>query len=411
MLLPSLPGRGYHAAVSAPRTILHADMDAFYAAIEQRDHPEWRGKPVIVGGSGSRQVVSTCSYEARKFGVHSAMPGVRAKQLCPQGIFVVPRMEVYEQVSAQVREVFDRFTDQVEPLSLDEAFLDVTGSRALFGDGPAIAARIKAEVRERTQLTVSVGVATSKYVAKVASDLRKPDGLVVVEPGDERSFLAPLPVAKLWGVGPVTQQQLERAGLRTIGDVQGRSEAELRQAFGDSLGPHLYVLGNGLDPREVEPDRQAKSIGHELTFAEDLGDPDQVHSILLQLAEMVGRRLRRGGLYGSVVRLKLRYGDFTTMVRQQKVAATADDLELYRVARTLLLAAWDRGRGVRLLGVTAAGLCERAAPAQGSLFAPAPKNRDRLLRAMDAIRDRHGEDSVRHGGERRRTTPWGPAGE
>ena len=394
--------------MSGPRTILHADMDAFYAAIEQRDHPQWRGQPVIVGGSGPRQVVSTCSYEARTFGVHSAMPGVRAKQLCPYGIFVPPRMEVYAAVSQQVREVFDRFTDLVEPLSLDEAFLDVTGSRLLFGDGASIAARIRAEVKALTQLTVSVGVATSKYVAKVASDLRKPDGLVVVAPGTEREFLRPLSVAKLWGVGPVTQQQLERAGLRTIGDVQSRSEAQLHAAFGSNLGEHLFVLANGLDPRAVENERAAKSIGHEMTFADDLHDTDAVRSILLQLAEMVGRRLRQQGQRGAVVRLKLRYGDFTTLVRQQKVAPTADDLELYRTACTLLDAAWERARGVRLLGVTAAQLVGGAAPAQASLFGPSLYKRDRLLKAMDVIRDRHGEGSVRHGGERRKTTPFGP---
>jgi DNA polymerase-4 len=394
--------------VAAPRTILHADMDAFYAAIEQRDRPELRGKPVIVGGSGPRQVVSTASYEARKFGVHSAMPGVRAKQLCPQGIFVMPRMEVYATVSSQVRAVFDRFTDQVEPLSLDEAFLDVTGSRALFGDGPTIAARIRAEVKATTQLTVSVGCATSKYVAKVASDLHKPDGLVVVAPGDERAFLAPLPLSRLWGVGPVTQQQLERAGLRTIGDVQSRSAADLVRAFGANLGEHLFVLANGLDPREVEAERTAKSIGHELTFADDLHEEDVVMGTLLQLAEMVGRRLRREGVRAGVVRLKLRYPDFTTLVRQRKVAGTADDLEIYRIVRELLFANWDRRLGIRLLGVTAAQLAGGGAPVQGALFAAPVKKRDRLLKAMDAIRDRHGEDSVRHGGERRRTNPWGP---
>jgi DNA polymerase-4 len=390
------------------RTILHADMDAFYAAIEQRDHPEWRGKPVIVGGSGPRQVVSTASYEARVFGVRSAMPGARAKRLCPQGIFVVPRMAVYAEASAQVRAVFDRFTDAVEPLSLDEAFLDVTGSRALFGDGAAIAARIKAEVKAATQLTVSVGVATSKYVAKVASDLHKPDGLVVVAPGDERAFLAPLPVARLWGVGPVTQRQLERAGLHTIGDVQSRSEAALARALGEHLGGHLFVLANGLDPREVEPDRAARSLGHELTFADDLHEEQAATGILLQLAEMVGRRLRRERVRATVVRLKLRYPDFTTLVRQRKVAPTADDLELYRVARELLLANWERTRGIRLLGVTAAQLTGDAAPAQGALFAAPAHKRDKLLAAMDAIRDRHGEDSLRHGGERRSTNPWGP---
>lgn len=393
------------------RAILHADMDAFYAAIEQRDHPELRGKPVIVGGDGPRQVVSTASYEARKFGVHSAMPGVRARQLCPQGIFVVPRMAVYEAVSDQVRAVFESFTDMVEPLSLDEAFLDVTGSRALFGDGAAIAARIRAEVKAVTQLTVSVGVATSKYVAKVASDLRKPDGLVVVPAGDERTFLAPLSVSRLWGVGPVTQQQLERAGLRTIGDVQSRSEAALVAAFGQNLGEHLYVLANGLDPRVVEPDRAAKSIGHEMTFVEDLFDDDDVKGVLLQLCEMVGRRLRRVALRGTVVRVKLRYPDFTTMVRQQKVAATADDLELYRIGGGLLDAVRERRRGVRLLGISVAGFVDDRTPVQGGLFAPAPKKRDQLLAAMDKIRDRHGEESVRHGGKRRKTNLWGPDAE
>ncbi len=379
-------------------------MDAFYAAIEQRDRPELRGKPVIVGGSGPRQVVSTCSYEARRFGVHSAMPGVEAKRLCPQGIFVAPRMAVYEAVSAHVREVFLRYTDQVEPLSLDEAFLDVTGSRALFGDGATIARRIKDDVRAATQLTVSVGVATSKYVAKVASDLLKPDGLVVVAPGQERAFLAPLPVKRLWGVGEVTQQTLQRAGLRTIGDVQARSEAQLRDAFGDSLGEHLFVLANGLDPREVEPDRQAKSIGHERTFAEDLRDVQQVKDTLLQLSEMVGRRLRAERVRSTVVRLKLRHPDFTTLSRQRAVAPTDDDLEIHRVACELLAACWPGRPGVRLLGVTAAGLVAAAAPVQGSLFGAAPQKRRKVLEAMDAVRDRHGDGALRYGGELRGDT-------
>jgi len=386
-------------------------MDAFYAAIEQRDRPELRGKPVIVGGAGPRQVVSTCSYEARKFGVHSAMPGVRAKQLCPQGIFIAPRMEVYAAVGAQVREVFATFTDQVEPLSLDEAFLDVTGSRALFGDGETIGRRIKQEVKAKTQLNVSVGVATSKYVAKVASDLRKPDALVVVPPGQERAFLAPLPVSRLWGVGPATQVHLERAGLRTIADVQSRSEAQLVAAFGQNLGEHLFVLANGLDARDVEPEREAKSIGHEMTFAEDLSQADEVREVLLQLSEMVGRRLRREGLCATVVRLKLRHPDFTTLSRQRKVPPTADDLLMYRIACELLDACWSGRPGVRLLGVTAAGLVGNAAPVQGALFGTAVKKRDQLLAAMDAIRDRHGEGAVRHGGEKRHTNPWGPDGE
>jgi DNA polymerase-4 len=408
---------------STIRTILHADMDAFYAAIEQRDRPELRGLPVIIGGYGPRQVVSTASYEARKFGVHSAMPGRRAQQLCPQGIFVVPRMEAYAEVSSQIQAVFEQFTDQVEPLSLDEAFLDVTGSQALFGNGKTIAERIRREVLERTELVVSVGVATCKYVAKVASDLDKPDGLVVVPPGEERAFLADLPLSRLWGVGPSTRATLERAGLRSIRDVQSRSRQQLVEAFGGHLGEHLYVLANGLDARPVISERAAKSIGHEMTFAEDLRSVDDVKGILLQLAEMVGRRLRRAGQRASVIRLKLRHPPFETKSRQKKVEATADDLEIYRIATALLMSAWDQRTPVRLLGVTGASLLDEGSqqaaprPTQQSLFvaeetAPDPaankEQRDRLLAAMDAIRDRHGEDAVRHAGQRRTSNPWGP---
>jgi DNA polymerase-4 len=394
--------------VTAERTILHADMDAFYAAIEQRDHPEWRGQPVIVGGDGPRQVVSTASYEARAFGVRSAMPGVEARRRCPNGIFVVPRMAHYAAIGAQVRAVFERFTDQVEPLSLDEAFLDVTGSQALFGDGATIAAAIQREVRSAVQLTVSVGVASSKFIAKVASDLRKPNGLVVVPPGTERAFLAPLPVARLWGVGPATQPKLERLGLHTIGDVQARSREQLEAAFGAHFGTHLFVLSHGLDVRTVEPEQQAKSLGHELTFAEDLRSPEQVRAVLLQLAEQVGRRLRSHGLRAGVVRLKLRHPDFTTLSRQRSVPPTADDLELHRVACELLADCWPGRPGVRLLGITGAHLVPAGGPVQGSLFGKPVAQRERLLAAMDRIRDRHGEDAVRHGGERKRSNPWGP---
>lgn len=405
--------------MAGPRTILHADMDAFYAAVEQRDRPELRGRPVIIGGHGPRQVVSTASYEARRFGVHSAMPGRRARQLCPDGVFVPPRMQHYADISAQIHEVFEQFTDEVEPLSLDEAFLDVTGSRALFGDGRAIAAQIKADVFERTKLRVSVGVATSKYVAKVASDLDKPDGLVVVAPGEERAFLADLPLSRLWGVGPATRATLERAGLRSIRDVQTRSEAQLVDGFGDKLGAHLYVLANGLDARPVVRDRVAKSIGHEMTFSDDLVGRDEVREVLLQLSEMVGRRLRRAGQRAGVVRLKLRHPPFETSQRQRKVAATDDDLALFQVAGELLDSVWDGRRPVRLLGVTGADLADHdgsAAPVQRSLFGPAPDaagseqgaQRSKLLQAMDAIRDRHGEGAVRHGGGRRATNPWGP---
>lgn len=392
----------------AARTILHADMDAFYAAIEQRDRPELRGKPVIVGGSERRSVVATASYEARKFGVHSAMPGVRAKQLCPHGVFVAPRMQVYVGVGEQIRAVFEQFTDLVEPLSLDEAFLDVTGSRALFGDGAAIARQVKDAVKAATQLTVSVGVASSKYVAKVASDLRKPDGLVVVEPGCEREFLAPLPVGRLWGAGPKTQAVLQRAGLRCIGDLQSRTLAQLEAAFGANQAAHFHALAHGLDPRPVEPSREARSIGHEMTLAKDLETREQCHALLLQLSEMVGRRLRQAAVTAGCVRLKLRHADFTTLSRQRVVAATQDERVLYATAKALFDEAWPGHPGVRLLGVTAAAIADAAAVRQGELFAPAPAKSGRLLAALDAIKDRFGEDAIHHGMERRATTPWGP---
>ncbi len=397
--------------MSDPRTILHADMDAFYAAIEQRDRPELRGKPVIVGGSTPRSVVATASYEARRFGVHSAMPGVRAKQLCPQAIFVPPRMEAYAAVADQIREVFERYTDQVEPLSLDEAFLDVTGSRALFGDGPTIARRIKDDVRAATQLTVSVGVAASKYVAKVASDLQKPDGLVVVAPGTERAFLRPLPVGRLWGAGPKAVERLHRHGLVTIGDVQALQREQLVAAFGEHMGEHFWALANGIDDRPVEGDHAAKSIGHELTFAEDLVTEDECRGVLLQLSEQVGRRLRRQGVAAACVRLKVRHPDFTTFTRQRKVVATQDDLVLFRTAWDLFTAAWPGTPGIRLLGVTGADLGPPTTVAQGDLFAPGasrPGKGRKVTEAMDAIRDRFGEDAIRRGGERRGTTPWGP---
>ncbi|MEC7584501.1 MAG: DNA polymerase IV [Planctomycetota bacterium] len=391
------------------RTILHADMDAFYAAIEQRDRPELRDQPVIIGGHQPRQVVATASYEARKFGVHSAMPGVRARQLCPQGIFVAPRMEVYSAVSRQIMEVFASYTDLVEPLSLDEAFLDVTGSRQLFGDGETIARRIKQDVLAATQLTVSVGVASSKFLAKVASDLDKPDGLVVVPPTAEPEFLAPLPVSCLWGAGPVLQRKLTGRGMRTIGDVQRRSREQLVAAFGEATGEHLFALANNRDTREVQPERVARSLGHELTFSEDLRTPEQARAVLLQLAQQVGRRLRQQGLRGRTVRLKLRMPDFQTTTRQCRVAATQDDLVLFESAAKLLDGAWDRSSGIRLLGVTAADLVDAADAAQGSLFGEqAEDKRTRVLEAMDAIRDRHGEQAVRRGPSQQDGSKWGP---
>jgi DNA polymerase-4 len=374
-------------------------MDAFYAAIEQRDDPRLRGKPVIVGGEGKRGVVATASYEAREFGVRSAMPGSRARRLCPAGIFVAPRMDVYAAVSEHVFRIFERYTPLVEPLSLDEAFLDVTGSGALFGDGSAIAGRIRADVRAETGLTVSVGVAPSKYVAKVASDLRKPDGLVVVPEGREREFLAPLPVGRLWGAGPVTQKRMKDLGIETIGDVQRLSREQLAAAVGEAAAEHYHALALGRDPREVETEREAKSMSHETTFHDDVASDEDLRRVLLELSEAVGRRLRRHGIRGEVVRLKLRFPPFETHTRQRKIAApTDDDMVIYRTAKALLSEARESGRPVRLLGVGVAELTSDQEPRQGLLFdEPRAKERSKsLLRAMDAIKDRFGDDAIGH---------------
>ena len=383
--------------MTAPRTILHADMDAFYAAIEQRDDPALRGRPVIVGGIGPRGVVSTASYEARVFGARSAMPMALARQKCPDAVFLPCRMAHYAQVAAQIHAVFESFTPLVEPLSLDEAFLDVTGSRALFGDGEAIASKLKAAVREATQLAVSVGVATNKFVAKVASDLRKPDALVVVPPGEEAAFLAPLDVARLWGAGPQAQATMRARGLHTIADLQRLTGDQMVAMFGEAGGRHFWKLARALDDRDVVPDREAKSISHETTFAEDLRAADDCVPVLLELSEGVGRRLRRAGLVGGTLKLKLRYGDFTTVLRQSKLTPPSDDdLVIHRAAKALFLAHWTR-QPVRLLGVGVTDLGSVAGPQQGSLFAAAPAKGKQLLRAVDAIRERFGDDAIRRG--------------
>ena len=399
-----------------PRTILHADMDAFYAAVEQLDDPSLRGKPVIIGSRSRRGVVSTASYEARRFGVRSAMPSVEADRRCPDGIWIAPRMARYVEVSECVREVFERYTPLVEPLSLDEAFLDVSGSISLFGDGPQIAEAIRSAVRGETGgLTVSVGVATSKYVAKVASDLDKPDGLVVCEPGREAEFLAPLPVGRLWGVGKVTRAKLEAFGLSTIGDVQKFGERGLERVVGERGAAHWFALASGRDLRPVEPSRREKTIGHERTFSDDLCDLEACNEVLLQLSAGVGKRLRAHEVLATTVQLKLRLSPFDTVTRRRRLPAASDsDLEIYRVARDLLDKAWPRDRGVRLLGVTGLGLVPSSAPRQGVLFggeaspepavdqghtSPVDPEVERALdRALDAIRGRYGDGALRRGG-------------
>ena len=374
------------------RAILHVDMDAFYASVEARDEPKLRGLPLVVGGPSRRGVVCAASYEARKFGIHSAMPMARAQALCRQLVVMPPRFGRYAEVSEQIFAVFGEFTPLVEGLSLDEAFLDVTRSQALFGPPAAQALAIKRRVLEATQLTCSVGLAEVKFAAKIASDLRKPDGFVEVPRGQVRDFLAGLPAARLWGVGPRTAEVLTKLGLRRIGDVARADRAALERALG-SNGPWLHDLANGIDAREVVPDREAKSVGAEETFEEDLTEPEELLPFLHGQALRVAARLRRAALTAGTVSLKLRYADFQLATRQETLRpATDDGSEIYRCAARLLAKA-EPGRPIRLTGISASEL-GRHAPQLG-LFDAQAKRRARLNQSLDAIAEKFGESAVR----------------
>ena len=381
------------AAPSPPdRTILHVDLDAFFAAVEQRDRPELRGKPVIVGGGGPNQrgVVSTASYEARRFGVHSAMPLRTAGRLCPHGVFLPVDGAKYGRVSTEVMAILRRFTPRVEPISIDEAFLDVTAEARLFGDGIAIATAIKQAVRDEVRLTISVGVARTKLVAKIASDLRKPDGLVVVEAGTEAAFLAPLEIRRLWGVGAKSAAALEEYGVRTIGDLAALPRDLLERRFGKH-GAALGERARGLDADPVHGRDPAKSVGHEHTFDVDTSDREQIERTLLAMAEGVAGRLRDSGVRASTITVKIRDTTFRTITRQRTLAEPTDLTEpIYRTA--LELARPEiRGLRLRLVGVTASGLGE---PDQMALFAPDDPRRRRVVEAADAVRHRYGERAI-----------------
>jgi DNA polymerase-4 len=375
------------------RTVLHVDMDAFYASVEQRDRPELRGRPVIVGADPlGRGVVSAASYEARRFGVHSAMPIGRAARLCPDGAFLPVDMDKYARVSREVMAILADFTPLLEPVSIDEAFLDVTGTEGLHGDGPAVARSIKSRIAATLRLTASVGVAANKFVAKVASDLRKPDGLVVVAPGTEADFLAPLPVSRLWGVGRVTAEGLEAMGLQTIGQLAAVPATYLEARFGSS-GPALQALAHGHDERAVEPFAPPKSMGAEETFGRDHRDAERLAATLREQAERVARELRAEGYAGRCVTLKLRFADFSTLTRRHTDDPTQDGLTIYRRARALLERIPLR-QPVRLIGLSVSSLGP-AAEGQLSLLEPDTLRRERLARAMDRVTARFGEASLR----------------
>jgi DNA polymerase-4 len=390
------------------RDILHIDMDAFYAAVEQRDNPALRGKPVLVGGPSGRGVVSTASYEARPFGCRSAMPMRQAMKLCPQATVVMPRMERYVEVSRQVFGILEEFTPLVEPLSIDEAFLDVTGSTRLFGSAETIAAEIKRRVRETTELTASVGVAPSKFVAKLASDFKKPDGLVVVAQDEVASFLAPLPIGRMWGIGAKTLPKIEQLGVHTFGDLLRLSQEELTRRFGD-FGERFYRLSRGLDERDVIPDRDARSISHECTFEHDVDDPELLRATLLDQVEHVASRLRRHDRLARCVVMKLRTPDFETITRRSTLEAASDTTEGLWAALRDLFEEWLRSVGraglrrgetclpVRLIGAGVTQIVGRDGR-QLSLFGAQREERlQRLDRTVDAIRDRFGDGSIRRG--------------
>lgn len=392
------------------RFILHADMDAFYASIEQRDHPELRGRPVIVGANSARGVVSAASYEARKYGVRSAMPGFRAHALCPDGVFLAPNMARYAEVSEQVHEVFAEFTPEIEPIALDEAFLDITGSERLFGGPLQLATQLKQRVRERTDLAVTVAVAPNKLVAKIACTLAKPDGLRVVAGHEIRALLAPLPVRRLWGVGPVLAQKLERLGLKTLGELVRYDSAQLARELGERAA-ELQALAAGFDQRPVVSARVAKSIGEENTFEVNISERELVSAALTAHADEVARRLRRAGYVGHTITLKIKLGQARTR-RAARVPGEDGDEPVYplltraktlrlptddgSVIRKVALELWDAAKvsePVRLLGVSVSQL-SAAQQSQLDLFAPKARPQRQLGVALDAIRERFGRDAI-----------------
>jgi len=383
--------------MSMDRAILHADMDAFFASVEQLDFPFLRNKPVLVGGDGPRGVVAAASYEARVFGCHSALPMVIAKRRCPHAVVMPVRSNRYHQLSKQVFTIFESFTPILQPLSIDEAFLDVTGSKRLHGCAKTIAQKIKHKIFNELHLTVSVGVGPNMFLAKLASGLEKPDGLTVMDPEDIQQRLAPLPVNRLWGVGPATGQKLARLGVQTFGQLQAMSVKVLESHFGIQ-GRRMAQLANGIDHRSVIPDRRAKSLSQEHTFAKDVEHPEAVRAVLLDQVETVGRRLRRAGLCAQRITLKIRYGQFQTITRSSKLNESTDSFESLWLVAVNLFDHWQRSsyQPVRLIGFGTAGLTH--AGDQMGLFTQASDNRrDNLDQVTDQIQAKYGSKSIGRG--------------
>ncbi|WP_082363600.1 DNA polymerase IV [Chondromyces crocatus] len=393
--------------MEAARVILHVDMDAFFASVEMRDDPRLQGRPVLVGGAGRRGVVAAASYEARKFGCRSAQPMVHALRLCPEAVVVAPRHATYVEVSRQVFDIFERFSPLVEGLSIDEAFLDVSGSERLLGTPRQIADAVRKAVREETALTCSVGIASVKFLAKIASGMNKPDGVTEIPAGKELEFLTPLPVGALWGAGPKTEERLAQRGIRTVGDLRRLGPSTLTSWFG-AQGAHLYRLSEGIDERAVIPDREAKSISNEDTYAHDVVGVEALKRCLLSQATRVADRLVAEGLRARCVHLKIRDGRFVTETRQCTLPEAVDDHRaIYGAACRLLESVETEGRSFRLTGVGVAALEEASAPVQLGLFdavgsrgrapggaAAAPLRKDSLQAVLSAVRERFGHQAL-----------------
>ena len=387
---------------------MHVDMDAFFASIEQLDHPEYKGHPVIVGGLSSRGVVATCSYEARKFGVHSAMPISRAKKLCPDGIYVYPRMDRYKEVSHQIFSVMKEFTPHIEPLSIDEAFLEVSGMSTMYSGPKALGRAIKDRVFEETGLIISAGLAPNKFLAKLASDLDKPDGLVVIPYGREKEILAPLPIKRIWGVGPRTEKILKTGGFHLMRHIQALPDESSLIPLVGNQARRIWELANGIDDRPVETDRKIQSIGAEETYEEDLTDGSAIELEFRYFANRLSKRLRKRNLLGHTVSIKVRYDDFTTVSRQKRLDTPSDHEHVFFETALLLwnklmqdktsgLTFMDPPGPIRLLGLTVSGLDEEV-PMQESLFESSQdKTEDKLASVLDSLESKFGETAVMSG--------------
>ena len=390
------------------RWIMHVDMDAFFASIEQLDHPDYKGHPVIVGGLSSRGVVATCSYEARKFGVHSAMPISRAKKLCPDGIYVYPRMDRYKEVSHQIFSIMKEFTPYIEPLSIDEAFLEVSGMSTMYSGPKALGRAIKDRVYEKTGLIISAGLAPNKFLAKLASDLDKPDGLVVIPYGREKEILAPLPIKRIWGVGPRTEKILKTGGFYLMRHIQALPDESSLIPLVGNQARRIWELANGIDDRPVETDRKIQSIGAEETYEEDLTDGSAIELEFRYFANRLSKRLRKRNLLGHTVSIKVRYDDFTTVSRQKRLDTPSDHEHVFFETALLLwnklmqdktsgLTFMDPPGPIRLLGLTVSGLDEEV-PMQDSLFESSKnETENKLAGVLDSLESKFGETAVMSG--------------